>query len=92
LLDLGEALQRLAEGGVTRVLCEGGGKLAAGLLAGGLVGEIALFTAGKAIGGDGMPGIGAFGLDRLADAPGFELATVAPVGADVFSLWRRIFD
>jgi diaminohydroxyphosphoribosylaminopyrimidine deaminase/5-amino-6-(5-phosphoribosylamino)uracil reductase len=89
LLDMADALRRLAEGGVTRVLCEGGGKLAAALLAAGLVDEIALFTAGKAIGGDGVPGIGAFGLSRLAEAPGFELECVEPVGADVLSLWRR---
>jgi diaminohydroxyphosphoribosylaminopyrimidine deaminase/5-amino-6-(5-phosphoribosylamino)uracil reductase len=92
LLDLADALQRLAEGGVTRVLCEGGAKLAAGLLAAGLVDEIALFTAGKAIGGDGIPAVAAFGLDRLADAPGFELEHVEPVGNDVFSLWRRILN
>ncbi len=89
LLDMAAALRRLAEGGVTRVLCEGGGRLGAALLAGGLVDEIALFTAGKAIGGDGVPGVGAFGLDRLAEAPGFELESVEPVGADVLSLWRR---
>ena len=88
-LDMADALRRLAEGGITRLLCEGGGKLAAALLAGGLVDEIALFTAGRVIGGDGVPGVGAFGLDRLAEAPGFELESVEPIGADVLSLWRR---
>ncbi len=89
LLDMSEALRLLARDGITRVLCEGGGKLAAALLAAGLVDEIALFTAGKAFGGDGVAAVGAFGLDRLAEAPGFYLETVAPVGADVLSLWRR---
>ena len=91
-LDLADALRRLTQGGVTRVLCEGGGKLAAGLLAAGLVDEIALFTAGKAIGGDGIPGIGGFGLDLLAEAPEFRLERVEPVGGDVFSFWSRISD
>ena len=89
LLDMADALRRLAEGNIPRVLCEGGGRLAAALLAGGLVDGIALFTAGRAIGGDGVPGVGALGLDRLAEAPGFELESVEPVGADVLSLWRR---
>jgi len=89
LLDMTDALRRLAEGNITRVLCEGGGRLAAALLADGLVDGIALFTAGRAIGGDGVPGVGALGLDRLAEAPGFELDSVEPVGADVLSLWRR---
>jgi len=89
LLDMGEALRVLAEAGVTRVLCEGGGQLAAGLLAAGLVDEIALFTAGKAIGGDGTAAVAALGLDRLAAAPGFRLASAEPVGGDLMSIWRR---
>ena len=88
-LDMTDAMRCLAGVGVTRVLCEGGGKLAAALLEAGLVDEIALFTAGKAIGGDGVPGIGAFGLETLAEAPGFMLETVEPVGADILSLWRQ---
>ena len=62
----------------------------AGLLAAGLVDEIALFTAGKAIGGDGIPAIGGFGLDRLVEAPGFALERVEPVGNDVFSFWGPV--
>lgn len=89
MLDLADALQHLARDGVTRVLCEGGGKLAAGLLAAGLVDRIALFTAGKAIGDDGIPGVGGFGLDLLAHAPGFELDSAEPIGPDVFSRWTR---
>jgi diaminohydroxyphosphoribosylaminopyrimidine deaminase/5-amino-6-(5-phosphoribosylamino)uracil reductase len=89
LLDMEDALRRLAGGGVTRVLCEGGGKLAAALLSGGLVDEVALFTAGKAFGGDGVPGVAGFGLELLADAPGFVLDGTEKIGGDVMSLWRR---
>jgi diaminohydroxyphosphoribosylaminopyrimidine deaminase/5-amino-6-(5-phosphoribosylamino)uracil reductase len=92
MLDMVDALRRLAAGGITRVLCEGGGKLAAALLSARLVDEIALFTAGKAFGGDGVPGVASFGLDRLTEAPGFELASVEPVGGDVLSLWQRCAD
>jgi diaminohydroxyphosphoribosylaminopyrimidine deaminase/5-amino-6-(5-phosphoribosylamino)uracil reductase len=92
LLDLSDAMTGLARDGVTRVLCEGGGKLAAGLLAAGLVDEIALFTAGRVIGGDGVPGVGGFGLGRLVHAPEFALARVEPAGDDVLSLWRRAPD
>ncbi|HUF87284.1 MAG TPA: bifunctional diaminohydroxyphosphoribosylaminopyrimidine deaminase/5-amino-6-(5-phosphoribosylamino)uracil reductase RibD [Thermohalobaculum sp.] len=89
LLDLAEALRALARADVTRLLCEGGGRLAASLLAAGLADEIALFTAGKAIGGDGRPVLEALGLDRLADAPAFDLAELETAGDDVLSLWRR---
>ncbi len=88
LLDMTDALGRLTAAGVTRVLCEGGGRLAASLLAAGLVDEIALFSAGKAIGGDGIPGIGGFGLDRLADAPEFALEGAESVGEDLLTRWR----
>ena len=87
-LDLGAALAGLAEAGVTRVLCEGGGRLAASLLAAGLVDELALFTAGKAIGGDGRAVVGGLGLARLAEAPAFALHDAAVLGGDVLTLWR----
>jgi diaminohydroxyphosphoribosylaminopyrimidine deaminase/5-amino-6-(5-phosphoribosylamino)uracil reductase len=88
-IDPGAALARLAQHGITRVLCEGGGRLAAALVAAGLADEIALFQAGRAIGADGRPGLGALGLGRLADAPAFRLAAEARVGDDLLTLWRR---
>jgi hypothetical protein len=44
------------------------------------------------IGGDGVPGVGGFGLGRLVHAPEFALARVEPAGDDVLSLWRRAPD
>ena len=92
LLDLADALGKLAQFGVTRILCEGGGRLAASLVSARLVDEIVLFTAGKAIGADGRPGVGPFGLERLDFAPVFPLENVETVGDDVMSVWRRPAD
>lgn len=89
LLDMGEAMERLGASGVTRVLCEGGGRLAASLLAARLVDEIALFTAGKAIGGDGRAVVDSLDLDGLADAPTFTLDEATVIGGDALTLWRR---
>jgi diaminohydroxyphosphoribosylaminopyrimidine deaminase/5-amino-6-(5-phosphoribosylamino)uracil reductase len=88
VLSMASAMAKLAERGITRLLCEGGGRLAASLLAADLVDEIALFTAGKTIGGDGVPSVQGFGLERLEAAPGFALERVEPVGRDVLSWWR----
>lgn len=88
-LDMGAALGRLADEGLTRVFCEGGGQLAAALLAQGLVDEIAMFTAGLALGAEGRPAIGTLGLERLADAARFRLDEVRTVGPDSLSLWSR---
>jgi diaminohydroxyphosphoribosylaminopyrimidine deaminase/5-amino-6-(5-phosphoribosylamino)uracil reductase len=83
------ALQALGAAGLTRVLCEGGGQLAASLLGAGLADELVAFTAGKVIGGDGRAAVGPLGLQRLADAPGFRLAAAAPFGGDLLARWER---
>jgi diaminohydroxyphosphoribosylaminopyrimidine deaminase/5-amino-6-(5-phosphoribosylamino)uracil reductase len=89
-LDPAAALSALGAAGLTRVLCEGGGRLAAALLAAGLVDEIALFSAGLSLGADGTPAIGLLGLTHLADAPRFRLHAVTPVGPDSLSTWSAV--
>lgn len=88
-LDPAALLTALGTAGLTRVFCEGGGRFAASLLAAGLVDEIALFTAGLALGADARPALGALGLGALAAAPRFRLAGVERVGADTLGLWTR---
>jgi diaminohydroxyphosphoribosylaminopyrimidine deaminase/5-amino-6-(5-phosphoribosylamino)uracil reductase len=88
-LDAGDVLQQLGGAGLTRVFCEGGGALAASLLAADLVDELVGFTAGLAIGAEGLPAIGALGLDRLEAAARFELAEVRAIGPDIMHRWTR---
>jgi diaminohydroxyphosphoribosylaminopyrimidine deaminase / 5-amino-6-(5-phosphoribosylamino)uracil reductase len=87
-LDPAALLATLAAEGLTRVFCEGGGTLAAALLAAGLVDELAVFTAGLALGAEGRPGVGPLGLTRLAEARRFRLVAVEQVGADILHTWR----
>jgi diaminohydroxyphosphoribosylaminopyrimidine deaminase/5-amino-6-(5-phosphoribosylamino)uracil reductase len=87
-IDPAGLLAALAARGVGEVLCEGGGALAASLLAAGLVDELVTFTAGLALGAEGQPGLGALGIDALAEAPRFRLAALRPVGADVMAVWH----
>lgn len=88
MLDMTAALTALGNKGLTRLLVEGGGRLAASLLRDALVDEIALFTAGKIFGHDGVPSVQAFGLDALADAPAFKLVDVERIGDDSLAWWR----
>ena len=87
-LDPGSVVTALADKGLTRVFCEGGGQLAASLLDAGLVDRLVGFTAGLAIGAEGLPSIGALGLGQLAQAQRFSLASVRQIGADVMHEWH----
>lgn len=87
-LDLVAMLRLLGERGLTRVLCEGGGRLAAGLMAAGLVDRLEVHSAGLALGSEGLAGVGPLSLDRLADAPRFDLVSSRRHGADLVSTWQ----
>ena len=87
-LDLSEALRNLGARGVTRVLVEGGGHLAAALLRLGVVDRLAWFRAPCIMGGDGMPVAAAFGVDHLSDAPRFVRRAVAGLAADTFETYH----
>lgn len=89
-VDIRAALQALAARGITRILCEGGGQVAASLVAEGLADDLASYQAGALIGADGRAGLGPLGLGRLADAPRLRLAETATLGPDRFSLWSFV--
>ena len=87
--DLGWVAKDLGRRGLTRVLVESGGRLAAALLKRDLIDRIAWFRAPKLIGGDGLGAVAAFGISGLAEAPAFALDSIAAVGADVLETYRR---
>ena len=88
-LDSVDVMRQLGGHGLTRVFCEGGGALAASLIEADLPDALAGFTAGVVIGAEGVPGIGALGLARLAEAPRYRLVSTRAVGGDVLHLWTR---
>jgi len=88
-VDLCAAMQALAKNGLTRVLAEGGGKIAAGLLRSGLVDRLAWFHAASVIGGDGWPGCQGFGVAALTDAPRFTPLAQRRIGDDMLSEFTK---
>jgi diaminohydroxyphosphoribosylaminopyrimidine deaminase/5-amino-6-(5-phosphoribosylamino)uracil reductase len=88
-LDLAQVMAALGAAGLTRVFCEGGGTLAAGLLSADLVDELAVMSAGLLLGAEGTPAVGAMGIATLAEAPRFGLREVRYLGGDVLALWSR---
>lgn len=76
--------------GLTRVLCEGGGGVAAALLGAGCIDNILLYQAGRLFGGDGLAAVAPMGVTRLFQSPpGFRLIGSRPVGDDILQHWRR---
>jgi diaminohydroxyphosphoribosylaminopyrimidine deaminase/5-amino-6-(5-phosphoribosylamino)uracil reductase len=88
-LDPVDVLQQLGRHGLTRVFCEGGGALAASLIEADLVDQLVGFTAGLAIGAEGLPSIGALGLNALDAAQRFALRSVRRAGDDICHIWTR---
>lgn len=88
-IDASDLLQQLGQAGLTRVFCEGGSALAASLLADDLVDELVGFSAGLTIGAEGLPAIGALGLETLETAPRFDLIETQNIDGDILHRWRR---
>jgi diaminohydroxyphosphoribosylaminopyrimidine deaminase/5-amino-6-(5-phosphoribosylamino)uracil reductase len=88
-VDLNAAMTALGSAGLTRVLVEGGGKLAAALLRADLVDRIAWFHAPAVMGGDGWPAVQAFGTETLDQMRRFRRDCITVIGNDMLSEYSR---
>ena len=86
-IDLKNAMTSLADEGLTRILCEGGAELSAGLMREQLVDELLLYSAGSIIGSEGKAVIGATNWSRLGDTSRFRRVDVSTIGNDMLSHW-----
>jgi len=89
-LDLDELVTELGNRGLTRVLVEGGGALAAAMIKKNLIDELAWFRSAKIIGGDGLGAIAPFGINEISKAPAFICNSIARIGDDIFETYRRV--
>jgi diaminohydroxyphosphoribosylaminopyrimidine deaminase/5-amino-6-(5-phosphoribosylamino)uracil reductase len=87
-IDLAAALAVLGERGITRLLVEGGARLAAAFFRARLVDRLVWVHAPLVIGGDGIPAIAGFDLAALADARAFERLSTETIGDDVLTTFR----
>ncbi len=72
----------LAKRGMTRVLLEGGGTVAASFLKADLIDRIYWFSAPKVIGSEGYPSLGQTGINHLVQSPAFTQHSNYGMGAD----------
>ena len=87
-LSMKDIMQNLSDKGITRLFCEGGGKLAASLIRSEIVDEIVTFHGGLTIGSDGFPSIGNLGVCSLNEAKRWRLDRTLSFGAEVLSIWH----
>lgn len=84
-MDMRQALRMLGELGLTRLMVEGGARLAASLIRDGLVDRIEWFQAPKIIGDDGYSAIGGLGIDDISLDEGFARTASAELGEDMLT-------
>lgn len=82
-LSLKKVLKELAARGITGVLVEGGGLLAASLLKEGLVDRLVVFYGPMVLGADSLASIAPLGLKGLKSAPRFKDIRVKKAGDDI---------
>ena len=88
-ISLPELLNSAQRAGVTSMMVEGGGQLAASFVRDGLVDRIEWFRAPVLLGGDARPCLGGLGLEKLTSAPTYERVGVKEVGTDLWESYVR---
>jgi diaminohydroxyphosphoribosylaminopyrimidine deaminase/5-amino-6-(5-phosphoribosylamino)uracil reductase len=88
-LDLKAVLHALAEKGITRLLVEGGARVASSFVAAGLVDEIWLLRGPEAIGADGVPALGALPLTAITQSPAFKVRASETLQNDTLTVYER---
>jgi diaminohydroxyphosphoribosylaminopyrimidine deaminase/5-amino-6-(5-phosphoribosylamino)uracil reductase len=88
-LDLAAVLQALAEKGITRLLVEGGSRVAASFVAAGLIDEAWLFRGPNPIGDDGIAALDALPLSAITGSPGLKVRASESIENDTLTIYER---
>ena len=88
-LDLANVLHALAEKGVTRLLVEGGARVASSFVTAGLVDEIWLLRGPDAVGADGVAALDALPLTSITQSPTFKLWASETLQNDTLTIYER---
>jgi len=88
-LDLITVLHALATAGITRLLVEGGARVASSFVAAGLVDEVWLLRGPGAVGADGVPALEALPLSAITGSPGFKVRASETLQKDTLTIYER---
>jgi diaminohydroxyphosphoribosylaminopyrimidine deaminase/5-amino-6-(5-phosphoribosylamino)uracil reductase len=88
-LDLSAVLRALWEKGITRLLVEGGARVASSFVAADLVDEVWLLRGPDAIGADGIAALDALPLSALTGSPTFKRHASETLQTDTLTIYER---
>ncbi|QDM16977.1 bifunctional diaminohydroxyphosphoribosylaminopyrimidine deaminase/5-amino-6-(5-phosphoribosylamino)uracil reductase RibD [Tardiphaga sp. vice352] len=88
-LDLPAVLHALAGRGITRLLVEGGARIAASFVAADLVDEVLLFRGAREIGEGGVPALDAMPLSAITGSPRFKARASEALQNDTLTIYER---
>jgi diaminohydroxyphosphoribosylaminopyrimidine deaminase/5-amino-6-(5-phosphoribosylamino)uracil reductase len=88
-LDLPVVLHALSEKGITRLLVEGGARLASSFVAAGLVDEVWLLRGPDPIGPDGVPALEGLPLTDLTESQMFKVRASETLQRDTLTIYER---
>jgi diaminohydroxyphosphoribosylaminopyrimidine deaminase/5-amino-6-(5-phosphoribosylamino)uracil reductase len=88
-LDLQAVLHALAEKGITRLLVEGGSRVASSFVAAGLVDEVWLLRGPDAIGAGGVAALDALPLTAITQSPQLKVRASEMLGQDILTMYER---
>jgi diaminohydroxyphosphoribosylaminopyrimidine deaminase/5-amino-6-(5-phosphoribosylamino)uracil reductase len=87
-LDLNAVLDALAEKGITKLLVEGGARVASSFVAAGLVDEVWLLRGPNAVGADGVAALEGLPLSALTGSPAFKLRATETLENDTLTIYE----
>jgi diaminohydroxyphosphoribosylaminopyrimidine deaminase/5-amino-6-(5-phosphoribosylamino)uracil reductase len=88
-LDLHAVLRALSERGITRLLVEGGSRIASSFVAAGLVDEFWLLRGPDALGADAVAALDAMPLSTLTQSPAFRARASETLDKDILTIYER---
>ena len=88
-LDLAAVLHALAEKGITRLLVEGGARVASSFVAAGLVDEVWLLHGPDPIGADGIAALDALPLSAITQSPALKVRASESLQEDTLTIYER---
>jgi diaminohydroxyphosphoribosylaminopyrimidine deaminase/5-amino-6-(5-phosphoribosylamino)uracil reductase len=88
-LDLAAVLHALSEKGITRLLVEGGARVASSFVAAGMVDEVWLLRGPDAVGTDGIAALDALPLTAITQSPAFKRSASETLQEDTLTIYER---